>query len=377
MYSSLAFVFLGIIVGLAFVADGWRSHPDQESAGLFKSPKIRGILYIIGGTFISAIQPLLNVLGPNVAVANIGGPVYTYLLGCTITILLSLLFLTVLVFFVSKIKAVEPHASKLRLATEAFSYSLTALHDGYQKYLTQIDDSLGRSYSKKIKRIEIQRDATFQFFGGYFASLIVNVSNKKTGADNFITLLENYSLELRRRLLLPSPTWRVGVYYFDSERQQFLYLLGSSPLNGPHSRKPIPYEGSLARYAHDHPYTPHDYIDKKRPKKSKNDLVIYKDDPDNRETALFHRRQAKNWYQTIIVCSIKNLRPPELDLPELILCLDCVDDISDSEDFAFIRTVALLVALAFADAVLGMGISNRELVTSKLNQQVKPENDYD
>ena len=87
--------------------------------------------------------------------------------------------------------------------------------------------------------------------------------------------------------------------------------------------------------------------------------------------------QAKNWYQTIIVCSIKNLRPPELDLPELILCLDCVDDISDSEDFAFIRTVALLVALAFADAVLGMGISNRELVTSKLNQQVKPENDYD
>lgn len=366
IYPSLAFILLGVIVGLAFVADGWRAHPDEESVGLFKSPKIRGILYIIGGTFISAIQPLLDTLEPSVATANIGGPVYTYLLGCTVTILAALFLLTFLVFVVSinKIKFAEPNANLWKLASEACEFSLVALQEGYQSCLVKINARLDNSHLERIRRIEIQRDATIQFFGGYFASLVVNISNGKTGSENYIAFLESYCLELRRRILVPSQSWRVGVYQLDKNRHQFLYLLGSYPLNAPHSHQPIPFSGSLARYAYNHPFSPHIYVDKNRPKESSNELIFYRDDQESQgdEGAFFFRRQAKNWYKTVIVCAVKHVKPPRNDLPELILCVDFVDDISESEDFAFIRTTVLLIALAFADAALGMNILDKALL---------------
>lgn len=55
--SSISYALLGALIGIIFVLDGWRSPADRD-APFQNSPRIRGVLFILGGGVIPAIQAL-------------------------------------------------------------------------------------------------------------------------------------------------------------------------------------------------------------------------------------------------------------------------------------------------------------------------------
>ncbi len=55
--TSIAYAALGTIVGLIFVIDGWRS-ASRAGGWLAEPPKIRGLLFILGGGILPTVQVL-------------------------------------------------------------------------------------------------------------------------------------------------------------------------------------------------------------------------------------------------------------------------------------------------------------------------------
>lgn len=55
--TEWAYALLGVLVGIIFVLDGWRSPPDSAQS-LRQSPKLRGLLFVLGAGVIPVTQTL-------------------------------------------------------------------------------------------------------------------------------------------------------------------------------------------------------------------------------------------------------------------------------------------------------------------------------
>ncbi len=115
----LTFSLLGILLAIIYVSDGWRS---AESGPIFRSPKIRGLGYLLGGGIAATAQTLLYPQGSSQALQ-------TYITAFTLTTLACLVLLVFYGLIVSyrSIKLVFPRQNRREIFMDSLPYAV-ALH---------------------------------------------------------------------------------------------------------------------------------------------------------------------------------------------------------------------------------------------------------
>jgi len=336
---QLPFMLLGCIVGLAFVADGWRANPNPESVGLSQSPKFRGIVYIIGGGILSAIQELIAAIGFDASDKK--GVITSYLLGCTGAII----SLLIILFAVSFIYArdLEPE----RGFSEAAALSLITVQDGFREFLRVINF---------VEKAEDQKTQALEFFTCYSSSLtsiLVRESELSTG--KFIEFLEISLDSFRRRLLLPEKRFRVCILFLDSSSEQFFYIAGSAPRDAPFSRRPLPRTGSLAGVVISDPLRPILNVISPVPPDEGIDI----------EFEFYRRPGSTSWYKSVVACGIDPLDVSltNSDFPVMALCVDSKVNLVEENMHRHIDLCVKFFAISIAEAFLTLKISEEKIST--------------
>ncbi len=333
------FILLGVIVGIIFVIDGWRANNTPK---LSESPKIQGLLYILGGTFISAIGDLLEAQNGSSGVNSI----QEYLVGCTLTIVILIAVLsilaTVMAFVVMGSGTTKQGFLSRLLRSMLIAY--VAFQDGFQAFIAEINKI--DSEITKVTEVEKQQDVSIKFLAGYYSSVANNINNGKLNLRSFKDFVERFLRVFRDRILVNTDNYRIGIYYFHRETEQFLFYTGISPATSPHSGSYVPLQGSLFGYAVKHPHTPHLHIiDGKK------------------EDKPFHKNYAKNWYVSAIVSTVlpsTNSRSISSDIPLLMLSIDSRIDMSKIKELAYIESMIVGLSNAFANTLLTLKISDEE-----------------
>lgn len=303
----------------------------------------------MGGTFISAVEPVLQSLTSSSSTSALDSPVYSYLLGCTVTIIVGLCSLAVITFLISflRIKTSIPSLNLLGVIAESLPYAVYALEEGGVGILGRLDEYIASSFRHQISRMRSERDEAYKYFGGYFTALVERSTNRQAGAEGFVDFATVFCNQLRMYLLVPRDSFRIAIYCLDNEREDFFYVAGSARQSDTHTQTTIPFEGTLAGYAWINQHIPHTYVEGV--------------DTEN----ILYRPSTRLKFMSTIACSVSPVVSLQRsDLPNLVLCVDYKHDIRELESYSHIQRVILFQATAFALACAGMQVSDRELMQS-------------
>ena len=312
--SSLhwAYSLLGILLAIIYIVDGWRSVPG-ESASIRQSPKVRGLLYLLGGVAASAVDAYLNPGQPS------GVPIY--IVAFTITTLIGLVLLTLYALGVSyrTIKQVFPHRERLAVFLDSLPYSFIALQQGVQRFKHEIS-------SLRLRQIVEQRNFSIDFLLGFYGSLMTRKSTEDS-VQTFLRFadkcLEAFLLNyLENGSVLEN--YRASIYFCSNEKSEFEFLTGVSPETAQHSKLPLPAGNSLAAWALRNPSRPHRFPN------------------DNAEPGVpFHEREMSHRYNSVICCAVPTA-PNNDNEPDMVLSIDSVESsIPELSDYVGRMTIAV------------------------------------
>jgi len=358
------FMLLGCILGLIFVADGWRANPNPESLGLWQSPKFRGIVYIISGVVPSAIQELIAAIGFDDSDRK--GAITSYLLGCTVTIILLLIILLAVSFIYAKDLESERGFSK------AIILSLITVQDGFGQFLKVINF---------LEKVEEQKTEALRFFTSYSSKLTsILVRGSEPSTEKFIEFLKSSLDSFRRHLLLPEKRFRVCILFLDRSSEQFFYIAGSAPRDAPFSRKPLPRTGSLAGVVILDPLKPVLNVIGPMPPRAEPDL----EPPDEGigiKFEFYRRPESTSWYKSVVACGIGPLTDvpsTNSDFPAMALCVDSRFNLKEENMHQHIDLCVRFFAISIAEAFLTLKISEEKISTwlseTRKNNSVEPIN---
>jgi hypothetical protein len=361
-YAPLVYVGIGAIFGIAYLTDAWRPIADPKDIGLRKSPKVRGLLYILGGAILPIVPKLFSLITKS-GEKDLGLIyLHCYFAGFVITVLFVLLVSTVPASFIGyqKSKTLDPTLGVFGTIAEAFVLTTIALKDGSTKFIEALENreivvvrrkhtSELEALRRQFEEVESQTDKFFEHFGGYFAALAENVSNDRKGIDHFVVFCKSYIDELSKELLTPKEDYRIAIYYLDDEQRKFFYLVGCSKTKNPHTKRPFYAEKSLAGQAVNDPNFPLIYVD--------GDIPTSEANPD------FLKFEQNHWYKSSVACYIYPIRSSRDDLPVLVLCIDCYGDLYKMKKVGFLRQLSTYQSLAFADAILTMNVRSDDTKT--------------
>ncbi len=302
-FATIAYGMLGMIIGAIFVVDGWRA-PNTGSTSLRESPKIRGLLYVLGFTTIPAFQVFQN------ASSN---ALITYVVALASTIIIGLLLLLLYAFIVSwaRLREFEPAAPLWKTVIEAFHAATLILQDGIARFRERSDERLADYHRQlvtaEVDRLILQRDRSILYVVGAFDALATaarakakrnmlrgqpvtrrtpRISTEKT--EIFIHFIRSILDQCLRECLEEVVTlqhYRASIYYLDAEQQQLRFIAGVGPVDWPHSEQPLDSVDSLAAHAIANPGTP----------------FYWSADPEAQsgEAALFERRATAERYRSV------------------------------------------------------------------------------
>jgi hypothetical protein len=348
-YSTLSFALLGVLFGIIFVSDGWLSYQGSDQS-FARSPKVRGILYILGGGVIPVIRELTQ---ETTKVKTNSITIYTFFV--TVSILFILLVLCLYAFLISfkRLRKVNFGDSLLETIIEALPFVTVALQEGNKKFNEEIENRL---VPKNIK----QRNDVMEFLSSAYNDLCTyNNDLRKTNADSlmkcqeFANFIAHYLEEFIDIFLDSSKVnYRACVYYLDKDANQLLFLAGFSPQISPYTREKLPVEDSLAGYAIKNPYIAH---------------LFYTDKRSN--SLPFYVKRNPRRYNSVVSCAIKHPEINENSLAKMALCIDCIYGKSNSFiDFEYISRMIVILSIVFANAQVLMSIDNEGIEQYIKNQ---------
>jgi len=175
-YSTLSFALLGVLFGIIFVSDGWLSYQGSDQS-FARSPKVRGILYILGGGVIPVIRELTQ---ETTKVKTNSITIYTFFV--TVSILFILLALCLYAFLISfkRLRKVNFGDSLWETIIETLPFVAVALQEGNKKFNEEIENRL---VPKNIK----QRNDVMEFLSSAYNDLCTYNNNlRQTDADSLM-----------------------------------------------------------------------------------------------------------------------------------------------------------------------------------------------
>lgn len=265
--GTAAFILLGVVFGVIFIFDGWQSTSADKSS-LWESPKIRGLLFALGGSIISGIQAFRDASSNAVII---------YTLAFVVTVLGGLLLLFVYAFTLSWIRWREfaPAAPRAKITVEAFHDATLIIQDGIARFRDRSDERLAdrqkRIVTEEVDRLILQRDRSILYIVGAFDAL-VTATLEKAGkgrrrhtpgtqrrpqfqvrqVEAFVAFVKSILDQCLRECLEESATlqrFRASIYYLDADRNQLQFIAGVGPADRPHTEQPLDSVNSLAGHA--------------------------------------------------------------------------------------------------------------------------------
>jgi uncharacterized membrane protein YphA (DoxX/SURF4 family) len=334
--SSLPFALLGIVCGIIFVTDGWLSYQGAEQS-FSKSPKVRGLLYILGGGFIPAFRELTR----DTSVEHQTNTISVYTLFVSLSILLGLFILGAYAFLVSfkRLRKTSINESWLELVIESLPFVYVAIQEGNRRFTEVIENRL-------ILKANEQRDEAIEFLATAYNDLIKSINESREGCEYLENFIKSYLERFIRQFLDDSrDNYRACVFYLDRNSNDLVFFTGFSPQTAPHTEQRLPVRRSLAGYALENPYKVHLWVAQRT-----------SDIP-------FCDRKPLGRYKSVAACAIKNpIHSRNSDLPQMVLSIDCIYDTPNAfGDFEYTAKMIVLLSGIFAGAQVLMKVNDKDV----------------
>jgi hypothetical protein len=337
-YSTLPFALLGILFGIIFVSDGWLSYQGSDQS-FAKSPKVRGLVYILGGGVIPVVRELTHGTDAERQINTIS----VYTLFVSLSILLALFILSIYAFLVSfkRLRKISTNESWFEIAIESLPFVSVAIQEGNQKFKEAIENKL------TLKAIE-QRDVATEFLSTAYSDLVKFRVEDLKGCQEFESFTRQYLEEFIRNFLDDTKgNYRACLYYLDETSNEFLFFTGCSPQTAPYTRKKIPAKGSLAGYAITNPYKVHLWFSSQK----KAEVPVP-----------FLQRKPPGRYKSVVACAVKRIHQSKnRNSSKLVLCIDCIYQANAFGDFEYIARMIVLLSILLADAQILIGVDNNSI----------------
>lgn len=331
--QGLAYSLLGVLVGLIFILDGWRSSAE-DTGWLQRSPKIRGLLFVLGAGIIPAIQA---VLGKDQGVLAI------YALAFVATSLVLLMGMAGYALLVAskRLADVQTGWSRSARLVESLPFVAMALLEGLPRFHSEIDRLL-------VRALVDQREWALDFILGFLEALDQRRQSMNEGrvslenALNFMELsLQDFVLNLfSDSTVLESH--RAALYFRPPDADQLFFVLGVSPWSMPHSGAPLPVVGSVAGTA----------LQKPRQE------IAYS--ANNKQSAPLYRGEREPQFQALVARAVLQVTASP-DRAEWVLCIDAAEDFGP-DALKYRSRMILVMCLLLAYARKTLDISTQDLV---------------
>jgi hypothetical protein len=231
-------------------------------------------------------------------------------------------------------------------------------------------DTCIREYSHKLEESDktfkkeiLKKEKIYQFFAGLNTAIFSRLINERKGilfekgTENFISFIQPFFDIVFDRLLGEPQKYRLAIYVLDHETNSFHFIFANQSLidaTRSHSRKPFVSEGSLAAHAltdkSSGEHFAHIYLDGEPPK--------------GKENPPFLKLQEIHDYKSTIACAI-NPTKQQIGLwknfPEMVLCVDFVDNIYLSDELSHLRTIVALQSIAIAESCIVYDVSQENM----------------
>ncbi|NET61427.1 MAG: hypothetical protein F6K47_36475 [Symploca sp. SIO2E6] len=333
--NVLPFALLGFLFGIIFVSDGWLSYQGQDQSFL-KSPKVRGLIFILGGGVISLLRELTQE-------ANIdkSSAISVYTLCVTLSIFLGLFVLVLYAALVSfkRLREVSREESLIETAIEVLPFMAIAIQEGNKKFIAELEQQL-------IPENIQQRNDLIEFTAGAYNNLCEYHFKDLKGCQNLEKFIKEYLKEFIRIFLDDSLiNYRACLYFLDKDQDKLLFFTGYTTLTTPYSRKDLSNKDSLAGYAIGDPFVVH----------------FYPTSQANSSLPFAHRGNRKR-YKTVAVCAVEHPTLHNRSFPKMALCVDCIHRrFKAFGDVGYISNIMVILSIIFANALTLMDIDDEAI----------------
>ena len=304
--ENWAYCLLGILVGIIFILDGWRSTEDPS---LGKSPKIRGLTFVLGAGLIPMVQ---------VIATDNKDALSLFALSFVATTLLLIFILGWYAF-----KVASDHFFEKKVG-QIWPYVMVALQEGIPKFNEKMENL-------RWPAIVGHRDEIHDFFMGCYKGLVSETSENEI--SKFLESVDGSVEKFLRIILERKPKlekFRASIYLLDSQGTKLRFLTGVSPVNMSHSGQPLTKAKSLAGFA----------LEQEAPVWG-----------GNRERR-FEERQIKARYRSVLSFNVDD---------HLVVNIDCAEDKDAFGDQTLVEKIVKNLAFFLNDLKNAMKIKTEDL----------------
>lgn len=183
MSTNLATALVGALAGLIFFFDGWKRDP-KELVAFSKSPRITGLVWVVGGGVISGFLTY-------VAKSDQSSAMVYYVVSFALIAIISLILGTtaMAVYYVAK------NGSALgfsRSVIEAIPFTLSFLANGLDATLDRIAQTEKDRAALALNALDRSRLHALQFINDANGFISGDIKDSRTGAGQFKFFLANY-----------------------------------------------------------------------------------------------------------------------------------------------------------------------------------------
>lgn len=349
----------GLIFGVIFLSDGWYA-TAEESGFLGNSPKIRGLLFLLGGSVIPILTDLFSPAGSDAR--GYATVVYAIVLGLTTVIGVLILAIYAFIVSVSRIHDLLPSRRWLKICVDALPFAFVAVRKGSTRFYEELNSEYSR-----IRKLRQQREDTLALFTGIYNAMVENNIKHISGVEDFakfITLyldffVDNFLSEYSDKHI----TYRACIYFHDRDNKieadghkKLYFFVGVDPRNrSTFSKSTFSLDESFAGWALRHSVNRSLIFTSVRGREN-----LFED-----EVMPFQFRTPIGPYKSVVAYAIQPLVKRNHTMPYMVLCIDCSKaDLGifseSSEDRGYIESVLPFLCTAFATAQASMDVPSSE-----------------
>lgn len=334
-HVTLAPCVLGLVVGIIFILDGWRSSPSDR---VDLSRKLRGLLYILGGSGIAAL--VTSSVDDKTAVARYITWVCVSSLSC---LLVFVAFVAIYSF--ARLRHHHPSKNLFVILAHTIPFIIDALLSGFSLLKTDLDNRAWNAF-----------DTLSEKTADLSAALLEQMELVKT-EEEARNVIQRWLKKWLLQELMDENTqvvkgYSVYLYTLPKDENYFYPLCHVAPINIADTHGKLPLQ-SLAGSALKHPKSPVGVV-----LAPELEPVFF---PPNLSEVDFHRTKAVLECRSIMACSCATEIQGKENEPQFVLALDIHGKSKANEPPQQVQAVFYFAAKLIRAAIMSGNIDQSKL----------------
>jgi hypothetical protein len=356
---QISAALFGLIFGVIFLSDGWYA-TSEEPGFLGNSPKIRGLLFLLGGSIIPILTDLFSPAGSDAR--GYATVVYAIVLGFTTFIGVLILALYAFMVSANRIHDLVPSRRRLKICVDALPFAFIAVRKGSTRFYEELNSEYSR-----IRKLRRQREDTLTLFTGIYNAMVQNNIRHISGVEDFAKFVTSYLKYFLEDFLVEYSdehiVYRACIYFHDRDNKieddgdkKLYFFVGVDPKRRTtFSKSAFDIENSFAGWVLRN--STHGSLIHSSIRGEFNEF--------DGEAIPFQARTPTGPYKSVVAYAIQPLIRRNNSQPRMVLCIDCsTKDLGVfsefSEDKEYIESVIPFLCAAFATAQASMDVSSSE-----------------